>query len=103
MDVSPGNVGTLNAYRRLSYVDYDAVGPEGDFGRRVLLNPAIFRLLGEVRGRSILDAGCGHGYLSRLFADRGATLVGVGVGRRAISVRHRREAGATPGGPVPAA
>ena len=54
-----------------------AFDPEGDFGRRHLLNPAIFRMLGDVRDARILDAGCGQGYLSRLLADRGARMVGV--------------------------
>jgi len=50
---------------------------EGDFIRRHLLNPAIFDLLGAVAGRNILDAGCGHGYLCRLLARRGAHVTGV--------------------------
>jgi 2-polyprenyl-3-methyl-5-hydroxy-6-metoxy-1,4-benzoquinol methylase len=46
----------------------DAMEPDGDFGRRHLLNPALLRMLGDVRGLRILDAGCGHGYLSRMGA-----------------------------------
>src|SRR5215469_6367702 len=55
----------------------DAMEPDGDFGRRHLLNPALLRMLGDVRGRRILDAGCGHGYLSRMLAARGARVTGV--------------------------
>jgi 2-polyprenyl-3-methyl-5-hydroxy-6-metoxy-1,4-benzoquinol methylase len=51
--------------------------PEGDAGRRFLLNPHIFRLLGDVTGRDVLDAGSGQGYLSRLLAGRGARVTGV--------------------------
>ena len=55
----------------------DAMEPDGDFSRRHLLNPALLRMLGDVRGQRILDAGCGHGYLSRMLADRGAQVTGV--------------------------
>ncbi|HCI78930.1 MAG TPA: SAM-dependent methyltransferase [Ktedonobacter sp.] len=52
-------------------------GDEGDFARQHLLNPALFSLMGDVQGKSILDAGCGQGYLSRMLAKRGAIVMGV--------------------------
>jgi 2-polyprenyl-3-methyl-5-hydroxy-6-metoxy-1,4-benzoquinol methylase len=55
----------------------DAMESDGDFSRRHLLNPALLRMLSDVRGQRILDAGCGHGYLSRMLAARGARVTGV--------------------------
>ncbi len=55
----------------------DAMESDGDFCRRHLLNPALLRMLGDVNGRRVLDAGCGHGYLSRMLAVRGAQVTGV--------------------------
>jgi 2-polyprenyl-3-methyl-5-hydroxy-6-metoxy-1,4-benzoquinol methylase len=69
-------------------------GDEGDFARRFLLNPVLFRLLGEVKDRKILDAGCGQGYLSRLLAKRGARVTGLeptGVMLDYAIERERRE------------
>jgi 2-polyprenyl-3-methyl-5-hydroxy-6-metoxy-1,4-benzoquinol methylase len=77
VDVSPGNRRTIDCYSSLSDDFFASLGPDGDFGRRVLLNPTIFRLLGAVEGKTIMDAGRGHGYLSRLLADRGAHVVGI--------------------------
>jgi 2-polyprenyl-3-methyl-5-hydroxy-6-metoxy-1,4-benzoquinol methylase len=54
-----------------------AFDPEGDVGRRVLLDPHIFRLLGDITGSKIIDAGCGQGYLARLLAGRGAQVTGI--------------------------
>jgi 2-polyprenyl-3-methyl-5-hydroxy-6-metoxy-1,4-benzoquinol methylase len=41
------------------------------------VNPAIFSLLGHAQGKTILDAGCGQGYLCRLLARRGAHVTGI--------------------------
>ena len=54
-----------------------AIGPYGDFAKEHLLNNPMLRLLGDVSGKRVLDAGCGHGYFSRMLAARGADVVGV--------------------------
>lgn len=72
-------------------------GPEGDFGREHLLNPALFVLLGDVGGQRILDAGCGQGYLARLLAARGAQVTGIEFARegyrRAVQEEQRAPLG----------
>lgn len=92
MEVSKQNAANIDAYSGLSDQFYDSLGPDGGFERRTLLNPAIFRLLGEVSGKRILDAGCGHGYLSRLLVDRGATVLGVEPASGPFSYAVRAEA-----------
>ncbi len=63
---------TSSSYEDMDTSDLVAMDPEGDSGRRLLLNPSIFRMLGDVTGRRVLDAGAGQGYLSRLLAGLGA-------------------------------
>lgn len=53
------------------------VGEEGDANRRINSDPVLWRLLGDVEGRTVLDAGCGTGYLSVKLARAGATVIGV--------------------------
>ncbi|HEV8192020.1 MAG TPA: methyltransferase domain-containing protein [Ktedonobacterales bacterium] len=50
---------------------------EGDGAHRWLLNPTLFALIGEPKGKRVLDAGCGQGYLCRLLARRGAQVTGI--------------------------
>jgi 2-polyprenyl-3-methyl-5-hydroxy-6-metoxy-1,4-benzoquinol methylase len=69
----------------------ETFGDEGDFARRHLLNPAIFSLLGDARGKQILDAGCGQGYLSRLLARKGALVTGIEPAQSWIEEAMRRE------------
>jgi 2-polyprenyl-3-methyl-5-hydroxy-6-metoxy-1,4-benzoquinol methylase len=75
----------------------DAMEPDGDFCRRHLLNPALLRMLGDVRGQRILDAGCGHGYLSRLLAVRGARVTGVEPAQALYDYATEKEAGQSRG------
>ncbi|MEO3849387.1 class I SAM-dependent methyltransferase [Streptomyces sp. B8F3] len=55
----------------------ETTAQEGDFAKRHLVNPTLLRMLGDVRGRRLLDAGCGNGYVSRILAGQGAQVVGV--------------------------
>ncbi|SDY46384.1 Methyltransferase domain-containing protein [Saccharopolyspora shandongensis] len=70
----------------------DQMEPEGDFCRRHLLNASLLRLLGQLDGVRVLDAGCGHGYLSRMLADRGAEVVGVEPAQALYDYAAKKEA-----------
>jgi len=63
----------------------------GDMNRQYVIDPAILRLIGPVKGLSILDAGCGNGYLCRLLAGKGAKVFGVDVSKRFIEIARQRE------------
>ena len=54
-----------------------------------LMHPAILRTAGEVRGRRILDFGCGDGELAKQLADRGASVVAVDKSAQAIDLAVR--------------
>jgi 2-polyprenyl-3-methyl-5-hydroxy-6-metoxy-1,4-benzoquinol methylase len=71
------NDDNIQAWSAYSREMIEAVGDEGDAARRYILNPVLFALVGDIAGRAILDAGCGTGYLCRLFAKQGAQVTGV--------------------------
>ncbi len=63
----------------------------GDRYRRVIFNPALFKLIGDVRGKRVFDAGCGTGYLCRLLAERGARVTGIDLSKRFIEIAREYE------------
>ena len=65
------------------WLDSDRSG-SGDPNRVFVIDPALWSLLGDVSGLSVLDAGCGSGYLTRSLATKGAKVTGVDVSRTFI-------------------
>jgi 2-polyprenyl-3-methyl-5-hydroxy-6-metoxy-1,4-benzoquinol methylase len=64
---------------------------EGDPNRRFIIDPPLMRLVGDVEGLSVLDAGCGNGYLSRRLARDGAFVTGVDFSGPFIEYCNQRE------------
>ena len=50
---------------------------KGDINRTHLLDLPMLELCSDVRGRNLLDVGCGEGRFCRMLAERGATCIGV--------------------------
>jgi 2-polyprenyl-3-methyl-5-hydroxy-6-metoxy-1,4-benzoquinol methylase len=63
---------------------------EGDSSRENLLNAVLWRLLGDVQGQRVLDAGCGAGYFCRLLAKRGAIVTGVDLSSSFLEMARQR-------------
>jgi ubiquinone/menaquinone biosynthesis C-methylase UbiE len=51
--------------------------------------PAMLRLLGDVAGRRVLDAGCGSGSTSLALVERGADVSGFDVSTAMIEIARR--------------
>jgi len=68
----------------------DTFTEEGDKHRIVLLNPVLHQLLDSVKGKKILDAGCGEGYLSRFLAKQGAFVTGVDFSEEMLAIARER-------------
>lgn len=86
MDVPDPGKAAKAAWSAMPRAALEALDPEGDFAKRHLLNPTVFRMLGDVRGRRVLDAGAGQGYFSRLLADRGAHVVSLDAAESLVHV-----------------
>jgi len=58
--------------------DYDAIVKEtGDQSQQLIINPNVEQLLGDLSGKTVLDAGCGNGYWTRRMAQTAERVVGI--------------------------
>src|SRR5688572_6519176 len=51
-----------------------------------LVVPQVLQFLGDVAGRTVLDAGCGEGFLARLLAGHGAQVTAVDISARLVGL-----------------
>lgn len=59
--------------------------------KEYLRKPAFMRELRNIRGKRMLDLGCGDGYYSRLMAEVGADVVGVDFSQEFIDLAKKQE------------
>jgi len=62
---------------------------EGTPHHRKILNPCVERLLGDVKDKKLLDAGCGEGYLARYYAKKGAEVTAIDLSQRLIETSEQ--------------
>ena len=62
-----------------------------DVAREFLNNPAFLTFIGDLRGKEVLDAGCGEGYNTRILARRGGRMTGVDITPRMIELAEEEE------------
>jgi 2-polyprenyl-3-methyl-5-hydroxy-6-metoxy-1,4-benzoquinol methylase len=89
---------TTNAYDEFASQYADMMAAQEAAG--VAQGSAMARFLeavGDVSGLTVLDAGCGEGYLSRILAQRGANVTGVDISPRLVEMARAKE----PGGAIP--
>lgn len=60
--------------------------------RTLILDGPHLELLGDVRDKRILDAGCGEGRFARMLAERGARVTAIDLSRRMIEIARSEEA-----------
>jgi len=66
---------------------------ENDPNRRDLLDPIILEVLGNIKGKRVLDAGCGDGYMCRKLARLGATVTGVEISQKMLEYAIEEQKG----------
>ncbi len=64
------------------------VGNQGDMNRQLNSDPYIWKYLGDVKGKKVLDAGCGTGYLSRMLSIKEAQVIAIDYAETMIEIAN---------------
>lgn len=81
----------LNDWEDLSDWYDGRQGETGDLWHRELIDPVLLRIIGDCRGKDILDLGCGNGYLARKLARGGARVTAVDSSQRMIANAQKHD------------
>ena len=66
------------------------IDEKGDIRHELVINPIVFEFLGSLKGKTVLDAGCGNGYLSRKIAKTAKKVIAVDFTEGLIEHAKRR-------------
>ncbi len=80
----PGKLDGCNGRNDLSDWYDRKQGDGGDLWHRTLIDPGLLGVLGDCSGKTVLDLGCGNGYLSRRLARQGADVTAVDASPRMV-------------------
>jgi SAM-dependent methyltransferase len=69
----------------------DQVRNRWDIFREHYNNPAFLEFAGDLSDKTVLDAGCGEGHNTRMFARRGARITGVDLSAKMIEFARAEE------------
>lgn len=72
--------------------EYDQnVGEKGDIRHELIVNPFVFQLMGNLKSKKVLDAGCGNGYLTRKMAKSAKQVIGVDITEELIEIAKNKD------------
>ena len=69
----------------------DQVRKNFDIFREHWNNPAFLEFIGDLNGKKVLDAGCGEGTNTRIFARRGARITGIDLSDKMLEFARAEE------------
>jgi len=63
--------------------------PKGWFFNEMLEMPAMFELLGNVKGKKVLDFGCGSGIYAKILTKKGAIVKGFDISEEMLKIAKK--------------
>lgn len=71
----------------------NAMPEEGDFYHRTQIDPYLYSIIGDPKGKIICDLGCGNGYISRNLARKGAKVYASDISSKLVAIAKKKSNG----------
>jgi ubiquinone/menaquinone biosynthesis C-methylase UbiE len=63
----------------------------GVYHQRTDIDPVVIKMLGSIKGKKVIEIGCGNGYFSRYLARRGAKVTAFDISPKMIEIAKAEE------------
>ena len=73
-----------------AWYDKHLEGGDNDTYHEKVIYPNLLRILGDLKGKHILDLACGQGQFSRTMARGGAFVVGTDIGKELLAIAEKK-------------
>lgn len=57
-----------------------------NFGKKYVVEPALLKLIGDIKGKSVLELGSGNGYWLEILERKGAKCIGIEIATKQIEI-----------------
>ncbi len=83
----------MASYDKFAWQYADAMSEHGDFYHRTQIDPYIYKIIGNPKGKRIYDIGCGNGYMARNLAKKGVHVVASDISKALIGIAQEKSEG----------
>jgi len=68
----------------------DSNGDEGDYFHKTQIDPYVYKIIGDPKGKTVYDLGCGNGYISRNLAKKGSKVFASDISKELIKIAEEQ-------------
>lgn len=89
----PGLLAMSSAYDNFASQYSQSMGEQGDKNHKTQIDPYIYKIIGNPKGKTIYDIGCGNAYMARHFAKKGAEVYASDASKKLIEKAKEKNKG----------
>lgn len=80
----------MSSYDKFAKQYSDSMSEEGDFYHKTQIDPYIYKIIGNPKGKTVYDLGCGNGYIARNLARKGASVFASDFSKELVKIAKEK-------------